>query len=111
MAGNELVRRIAVPMLAPALGEHEFLLRTQHRELPNVLEIVGKRSFSGRERYSCELQGHWSISIEATSCASTMIEDAEFLHPTQVRIDHRNGSGAHTLVLEGVFVLRRKLHV
>src|ERR1700730_1141198 len=68
MAGDELVRRISVPMLAPARGEHEFLLRPQHRELPNVLEIAGKSSFSGRERYSCELQGHWSISIEATSC-------------------------------------------
>src|ERR1700732_1287634 len=93
MRANYRVRSIGVPMLAPALGEHEFLLRPQHRELSNVLEIVGKSSFSGRERYSCELQGHWSTSIEETSRASTMIEEAEFLHPTQVRIDYRNGSG------------------
>jgi hypothetical protein len=50
MAGDELVRRIAVAMLAPALGEHEFLVRPQHRELPDLFEIMGKSCSPGGKR-------------------------------------------------------------
>ena len=41
MAGDELVRGIAVAMLAPALGQHVFLLRLQHREPADFFEIAG----------------------------------------------------------------------
>ena len=42
MRGDELVRRLAVAMLAPALGEHVFLLRLQHREPLDLLQVAGK---------------------------------------------------------------------
>ena len=42
MAGDELVRRFAVAVLAPALGEHVFFLRLQHREPPDFLKITGE---------------------------------------------------------------------
>ena len=50
MAGDELVRRIAVAMLPPALGEHEFLLPPQHRELPDLFEIMSKSGPPGGKR-------------------------------------------------------------
>ena len=52
MAGDELVRGVAVAMLAPALGEHVFLLRLQHREPPDFLEIAGQTAFGGEDRQS-----------------------------------------------------------
>ena len=48
MAGDELVRGGAVAVLAPALGQHEFFLRFQHREPADFLEIAGQAGF-GRE--------------------------------------------------------------
>ena len=41
MAGDELVGRIPVAMLAPTLGEHVLFLRFQHREPADFLEIAG----------------------------------------------------------------------
>ena len=41
MAGDEPVRRIAVAMLTPALGEHVLLLRLQHREPPDFFQVPG----------------------------------------------------------------------
>ena len=49
MAGDELVGRGAVAMLAPALGEHEFLLRLQHRKSANFVEIPAETGFTGEE--------------------------------------------------------------
>ena len=48
MAGDEPVCRVAVAVLAPALGQHEFFLRFQHREPPDFIEIAGQAGF-GRE--------------------------------------------------------------
>ena len=45
MAGDELMRGLAVAMLAPALGEHEFFLRLQHRKLPDLLQIAAEVAF------------------------------------------------------------------
>src|SRR5262245_44790075 len=59
MAGDELVRRIAVTMLAPALGQHEFILRFQHREPADFLQIAGKAGFGCENRQSCST-GHKS---------------------------------------------------
>ena len=35
MASDELVRRVAVAVLTPALGQHVFFARLQHREPPD----------------------------------------------------------------------------
>jgi hypothetical protein len=48
MAGDELVRRVAIPMFTPALGQHEFLLRFQHREPADFGEIARQAAFSGK---------------------------------------------------------------
>src|SRR6185503_2170624 len=40
MAGDEPVCRIAIAMLAPALGQHVLFLRFQHREPADFLEIA-----------------------------------------------------------------------
>jgi hypothetical protein len=52
MAGDEPVRRLAVAVLAPALGQHVFLLRFQHREPPDLFEISGQTAFGGNDRQS-----------------------------------------------------------
>src|ERR1700722_14526468 len=46
MRGDELVRRLAIPMFAPALGQHEFLLRLQHWEPRDLLQVAGKPRFA-----------------------------------------------------------------
>ena len=50
MAGDELVRGVAVAMLAPALGQHVFLLRFQHREPADFFEIAGQAGFGRQDR-------------------------------------------------------------
>jgi hypothetical protein len=40
MAGDEVVRRVAVVMLTPTLGEHVLLLRLQHREFADFREVA-----------------------------------------------------------------------
>src|SRR5260370_21900574 len=50
MAGDELMRRVAVAMFAPALGQHVFFLPLQHGEPPNSLEIPGETGFNRRNR-------------------------------------------------------------
>ena len=42
MRGHQLFGRVAVAMLAPLLGQHEFLLRPQHRKPPDLVEIAGQ---------------------------------------------------------------------
>jgi hypothetical protein len=41
MAGHEPMRRIAVAMLAPPLGQHVFLVRFQHRKPPDLFQVAG----------------------------------------------------------------------
>jgi hypothetical protein len=45
MAGDELVRRLAVAVLAPALGQHVLFLRFQHREPSDLFQITGQAGF------------------------------------------------------------------
>ena len=40
MRGDELVGGFAVAVLAPTLGEHVFLLRLQHREPLDLLQVA-----------------------------------------------------------------------
>ena len=47
MAGDELVRRVAVAVLLPALGQHVFLVRLQHWKLPDVLKIALEARLTG----------------------------------------------------------------
>src|SRR5262249_35690622 len=50
---------IAVAVLAPALRQHEFVLRFQHREPPDLLKISGKAGF-GRQNWQNCSAGHYS---------------------------------------------------
>src|SRR5947209_6443093 len=50
MAGDELVRRVAIAVLAPALGQHVFFLALQHREPPDFLKIMGEARFGRKDR-------------------------------------------------------------
>ena len=62
MAGDQSMRRRAVAVLAPTLGQHVFLLRLQHREPADLSEIVGEAGFIGENRqrrgvsHKCALQ-------------------------------------------------------
>ena len=47
---TETVRRIAVAVLAPALGKHIFLLRLQHGEPPDFGEIAGQAALGRNHR-------------------------------------------------------------
>ncbi len=63
MRGDELVRSVAVAMLAPALGEHVFLLRLQHRKLSDLFEVARQSAMRANTRQtSC---GHESPSPAA----------------------------------------------
>src|ERR1700680_2784867 len=62
MAGDQLVRRIAVAMLAPALGQHVFILRFQHREPPDFFQVTGKAGF-GRQNRQSRSSGHLSALL------------------------------------------------
>jgi hypothetical protein len=45
MTVDELVRRLVVAVLAPALGEHVLFLRFQHRDPPDFGKIAGGAGF------------------------------------------------------------------
>ena len=45
MRRHELVSCFAIALLAPALGQHEFLFPRQHREPLDPFEIPAKPSF------------------------------------------------------------------
>src|SRR5437763_1531120 len=57
MRSDELMRGIAVVVFAPALGQHEFFVRLQHRKPPDFFEVAresaldcegGKRTCPGQ---------------------------------------------------------------
>jgi hypothetical protein len=50
MTGNERVRRVAIAVLAPVFGQNVFLLRSQHREPPDFLKIMGEAGFGPKDR-------------------------------------------------------------
>src|SRR5262249_23977850 len=45
MTVDELVCRLMVTVLTPALGQHEFVLRFQHRDPPDFFKIAGEAGF------------------------------------------------------------------
>src|SRR4029078_6532206 len=66
MAGDELVRRVAIVMLAPTLGEHVFLLRFKHGELADLGEVAREAGFSVENRQgSCAGHIAPSTSVQA----------------------------------------------
>ena len=46
MTVGELVRRLVVAVLAPALGQHVFFVRLQHREPPDLPKVTGEAGSS-----------------------------------------------------------------
>ena len=50
MTVDELVRRLVVAVLAPALGQHVFFLPAQHREPADFFEITSKAGFRRKDR-------------------------------------------------------------
>src|SRR5438046_3652133 len=63
MAGDELVRRLAVAVLALALGEDVLFMRFQHRDPPDFLQIAGDAEF-GRHAPISACQDFASDSFE-----------------------------------------------
>src|SRR5476649_453886 len=47
MRGDQFMRGVAVALLTPALGQHEFFPRLQHRKPPDFLEVAGKSALDG----------------------------------------------------------------
>src|SRR5207245_814126 len=45
MTVDELVRRLVIAVLAPALGQHVLIVRFQHRNPPDFLSIAGDAGF------------------------------------------------------------------
>src|SRR5499427_7333080 len=50
MTVDELVRRLVVAVLTPALGEHVLFVRFQHREPPDFLKIICEARFGRKDR-------------------------------------------------------------
>jgi hypothetical protein len=52
MAGDKLVRRIAIAVLAPAFGEHVFLVPFEHREPSDTVQVARTGFLACRRRLS-----------------------------------------------------------
>src|SRR4029079_8124921 len=68
MRGDELMRGVAVAMLAPTLGEHVLLLGLQHRELSDLFEIARQSAMRADTRQA--FRSHESkspVAYRATS--------------------------------------------
>ena len=50
MAGHQLMGGLGVAVLAPALGEHEFLLRLEQGKFPDLLEVAAEVALRGQGR-------------------------------------------------------------
>ena len=50
MAGDELMRGVAITVLAPVLGQQVFFLPVQHREPPDFLKIMTDAGFARKGR-------------------------------------------------------------
>src|ERR1700681_1022331 len=48
MRSDQFMRGLAVAVLTPALGQHEFLLRLQHRKPPDFFEVAGKSALDSK---------------------------------------------------------------
>ena len=66
MASDEPMRRIAVAVLAPALRQHVFLLRFQHREPTNFFQVSGKTGFTRQNRQGSSLGHDSALSLFAS---------------------------------------------
>ena len=53
MTGDQAMRGLGILMLAPTAGEHVFLVRFQHRELANILQIAREISLGADHRHGC----------------------------------------------------------
>src|SRR5258708_9619242 len=62
MTGDEPMGCILVAMFAPALGQHVFFLRFQHRELLDFFQIVDDAAFGRRNGQSYRVRSHEKIS-------------------------------------------------
>ena len=78
MAGDELVRRAAVAVLAPALGQHVFFLALQHREAPDFLKIMGEAGF-GRKGRQGRGGGH-DQALQLVSALARQLGHEQLLH-------------------------------
>src|SRR5690349_24201991 len=56
MANDEPVSGVAITGVTPALGQHVFFLRVQHREPLDVLIIMVDAGFGRSEEHTSELQ-------------------------------------------------------
>src|SRR5437016_1667796 len=78
MAGDQLVRRVAIAVLAPALGKHVFFLALQHREPPDFLKIMGEAGF-GRKDQQGRVAGH--------DQALKLVSKQNYLHPVGCQVN------------------------
>ena len=68
MAGHELMGRIGIVMLVIALGEHVFLLRLEHGETADLLQITCETTFAAIKAWQSRL-GHKSAPFHPCSCS------------------------------------------
>ncbi len=58
MGSHELVRGVAVVMLAPALGQHVFLLGLEHREFADFGKVMRQAAFGDGGQIAGSSAGH-----------------------------------------------------
>ena len=84
MAGDEVMCGVAIVMLAPALGEHVFLLGFQHRKFTDLGEVSRKAGFSVENRQaSCT--GHSAPSSGSGPRQRAARQAAALLKPVALR--------------------------
>src|SRR5712672_3389088 len=70
MTVDKLVRRLAVAVLAPALGQHVLFVRLYHREPLDFPKITAEAGFSRHVRISSRQPAHDLHPLQATSSAN-----------------------------------------
>jgi hypothetical protein len=63
MAGDEPMRGVTIFVLAPALRQHEFFLRFQHREPPDLFEVPGQAGFTRQYRQGSSVGHDSALSL------------------------------------------------
>src|SRR5260370_3041453 len=78
MAGGQLVRRVAIAVLAPALGQHVFFPTLQHREPPDFLKIMGEAGFGRKDRPG---------RVAGNDQALQLVSKQNYLHPIGCQVN------------------------
>src|SRR5262245_6046088 len=84
MTVDELVCRLMVTVLTPALGQHEFVLRFQHWDPPDFLKIAGEAGFGRHPVIRSRQPSHGLYRNHRRRYRVQLLSKPNYLHPTPI---------------------------